>query len=254
MIPLRFFRDKTHVYVNNPDGTTKQMTIAEFEAMLSGEGGGDIPEYSPSNQGDVLSVDAGGDLVWKTLPPPSESVLIVHKLNNEQTSAYYLDKTYSEISTALADGKTVAVCEAYEYEGSYVYVNTGFVQLALNDEDLGSNIVYVTNSTSDTIEISLYIEADGVLTYDSMVQIPPPTVQGFVFVADSISSSGKVVYNALKSRYCYFMNGTAGTNKDYCYLPTDFGKNGSTYYVVLSNGDRYEGGETGNMTKVTVNP
>lgn len=71
MIPLRFFRDKTHVYINNPDGTTKKMTIAEFEAMLEGSGGGgsDIPEHSSSNQGEVLSVDSNGDLVWTSLPP-----------------------------------------------------------------------------------------------------------------------------------------------------------------------------------------
>lgn len=88
MIPLRFYRDKTHVYVNNPDGSTKKMSIADFEAMLNGSGGGgDIPEHSSSNQGDVLSVDANGDLVWKTLPPAASGLQVVGYMMCENTDA-----------------------------------------------------------------------------------------------------------------------------------------------------------------------
>lgn len=90
MIPLRFFRDKTHVYVNNPSGITKKMTIAEFEQMMSGSGGGsDIPEHSSSNQGEVLSVDADGDLVWKALPPAGGGLDYVGflTLQNKNTSS-----------------------------------------------------------------------------------------------------------------------------------------------------------------------
>lgn len=39
MIPLNFYRDDEYVYYNNPNGITKKMTIADFEAMMSGEGG-----------------------------------------------------------------------------------------------------------------------------------------------------------------------------------------------------------------------
>lgn len=72
MIPLNFYRDNEYVYYNNTLGVTKKMTIAEFESLMSGEGGSAIPEHSSSNQGEVLSVDANGDLVWKTLPPSGE--------------------------------------------------------------------------------------------------------------------------------------------------------------------------------------
>lgn len=68
MIPLRFYRDDKNVYYNNPDGTTKSMTIQEFEEHFSGGSGG-LPEYDSGNAGEVLSVDAGGDLTWRTLPP-----------------------------------------------------------------------------------------------------------------------------------------------------------------------------------------
>lgn len=40
MIPLRFYRDDKNVYYNNPDGTTKSMTIQEFEEHFSGGSGG----------------------------------------------------------------------------------------------------------------------------------------------------------------------------------------------------------------------
>lgn len=36
MIKVTFYRDGEYVYINNPDGTTKRMTIADFESMLNG--------------------------------------------------------------------------------------------------------------------------------------------------------------------------------------------------------------------------
>lgn len=76
MIPLRFYRDDKNVYYNNPDGTTKSMTIQEFEEHFSGGSGG-LPEYDSGNAGEVLSVDAGGNLTWKTLPPPASGLQVV---------------------------------------------------------------------------------------------------------------------------------------------------------------------------------
>lgn len=67
MIPLNFYRDDDYVYYNNPNGITKKMTIADFESMMSNES--ELPEYSSSSQGKVLSVDSDGDLEWASLPP-----------------------------------------------------------------------------------------------------------------------------------------------------------------------------------------
>lgn len=39
MIEIKFYRDDEYVYYNNPNGITRKMTIAEFEALMSGEGG-----------------------------------------------------------------------------------------------------------------------------------------------------------------------------------------------------------------------
>ena len=36
MIKMTFYRDGEYVYINNPDGTTKRMTITDFESMLNG--------------------------------------------------------------------------------------------------------------------------------------------------------------------------------------------------------------------------
>lgn len=67
MIEMKFYRDDEYVYYNNPNGITKKMTIADFESMMSGES--ELPEYSSSSQGKVLSVDSDGDLEWASLPP-----------------------------------------------------------------------------------------------------------------------------------------------------------------------------------------
>lgn len=114
MIPLRFFRDKSHVYVNNPDGTTIKMSIAEFESMLNGEGGSDIPEHTSSNQGEVLSVDANGDLVWKTLPPAGGGLEYVGYLilDNKNTS--------NIANGAFRDCSVNNVKELYDEEGNTI--------------------------------------------------------------------------------------------------------------------------------------
>lgn len=67
MISLNFYRDDEYVYYNNPNGITKKMAIAEFEAIMSGDSV--LPEYSSSSQGKVLSVDSDGDLECASLPP-----------------------------------------------------------------------------------------------------------------------------------------------------------------------------------------
>lgn len=107
MIPLNFYRDDEYVYYNNPNGITKKMTIAEFEAVMSGEGGGDIPEHSSSNQGEVLSVDANGDLVWKTLPPSGElTTQLLSVQYSGETISITAGGSASLINFTFLDGET----------------------------------------------------------------------------------------------------------------------------------------------------
>lgn len=228
MIPLRFFRDKTHVYINNPDGTTKKMTIADFEAMLDGSGGG--------------GGGGGGD---------SEGILKVITRQNPDTGYSYLDKSFSEISSAMADGKIVVVYEAVLDDDDVVYASSGIVGVAEIREDTIVDVLYVGD---ECLLITRYAEDDGVLVYADQFQIPPNMYEAISLLANTLYASGPTLYDSLTHRYCYFFDVGAGANNAYCYTAKEFGHTGSTYYVVLSNGDRYEGGTTGNMTKVTVTP
>ena len=98
MIPLRFFRDDKNVYYNNPDGTTKSMTIQEFEEHFSGGSGG-LPEYDSGNAGEVLSVDSDGKLKWADLSPGGGWVFHI-----EMDENLALNKKWSEINTAIRSG------------------------------------------------------------------------------------------------------------------------------------------------------
>lgn len=40
MIEMKFYRDDEYVYINNPDGTTRKVTIEGFESAISGGGSG----------------------------------------------------------------------------------------------------------------------------------------------------------------------------------------------------------------------
>ena len=143
MIPLRFFRDKTHVYVNNPDGTTIKMSIAEFESMLNGEGGSDIPAHSSSNMGDVLSVDANGDLVWKTLPPAGGGVFHIGLDAN-----FALDKKWSEINTAIRGGNICIVdFDSGQSGNSYNYSHYLVLEVS-RSIDTQSNPVYAVSTVA----------------------------------------------------------------------------------------------------------
>ena len=116
MIPLKFYRDDEYVYYNNPNGITKKMTIADFEAMMSGES--ELPAYSSSNDGEVLSVDSSGNLEWKTLPAPSGGgAFIINAETDDLTGHITTAKTISEISAALNNGTPCFLCYAGQYEG-----------------------------------------------------------------------------------------------------------------------------------------
>lgn len=167
MIPLRFFKDKTHVYVNNPSGITKKMTIAEFEAMMNGEGGSDIPEHSSSNQGDVLSVDADGDLVWKTLPPAGEGVFHIGLDAN-----FALDKKWSEINTAIRGGNICIVdFDSGQSGNSYNYSHYLVLEVSRSIDTqfnpvYGVSTVAVEGTSSAVYKFSTSTE-DGYPAYDS---------------------------------------------------------------------------------------
>ena len=64
MIPLKFYRDDEYVYYNNPNGITKKMTIADFEAVFNADAS-ELPTYTSSDGGKVLTVNSGGTgLEW----------------------------------------------------------------------------------------------------------------------------------------------------------------------------------------------
>lgn len=110
MIPLNFYRDDNYVYYNNPNGITKKMTIAEFEAVMSGDGGG----------------GSGGATVVNFVQDP------------DSPSTVKTDKTFAEIRTAMQSGYVVAIyhvgtqfmlmpiislVNAYEGEGGNITVH-----------------------------------------------------------------------------------------------------------------------------------
>lgn len=225
MVPLNFFRDKTHVYVNNPDGTTKKMSIADFEAMLNGSGGGS---------------GSAGIFVVKTL------------YDGGGTS--HLDKTYAEICSAISEGKLVITYkfDKDEETGTFYAAFTGIINNAYVDGDTDANVVEIFTLDDSICIIHKYTEVEGVLVWSYNQQIPPVLTESIVFLGGTLYATGPTLYDSLIKHYCYFTNGGAGTGKSYNYTASEFGKDGSTYYVVLSNGDRYEGGETGRMTKVTT--
>lgn len=153
MIPLNFYRDDNYVYYNNPNGITKKMTIADFEAMMSGEGGSDIPEHSSSNQGEVLSVDANGDLVWKTLPAPSggaqASVIFDSTLNK-----FRFDKTISEVWQLLAIYGSNLPIDCHELLQEYSGMFLGFVGYDSAYSTL--QLWVIENSSSPSIQYVVY--------------------------------------------------------------------------------------------------
>lgn len=123
MIPVRFYRDDKNVYYNNPDGTTKQMTIQEFEQHFSG-GSGDLPEYSAANQGEMLSVDSDGHLVWAT--PPGGGLTYVGMADGTKQLSGTLESGTNTIITidewAYTDAEGEDLDEAPDYNIAIIAV------------------------------------------------------------------------------------------------------------------------------------
>ena len=226
MIPLRFFRDKTHVYINNPQGITKQMTIAEFEAMLNGSGG------------------AGG------------AGLVVHELYNSDDDYTYLDKTFAEILDATKNG-VVLVLQTYEDE-TVEMVNSSVVTYAGTASNGADNIVVVLCAVESDNNISfvstIYSEDDGVLKFSQNSSMPLPAYTFTVGTNDINASPSRIFTFLTAGNNCYFSDLGAGTNNTKNYTIVEYGNTGTTYYLKLSNGETYSGlWNADKMTKV-VNP
>ena len=116
MIPLKFYRDDEYVYINNPNGVTKKMTIAEFEDAFEADTS-ELPSYTSSDAGKVLAVNSGGTgLEWAessggslefvgTLtynPSQSSTVEDGQGAEIDLDSASYVDATGTPSATPIA--------------------------------------------------------------------------------------------------------------------------------------------------------
>lgn len=186
MIPLNFYRDDDYVYYNNPNGITKKMTIAEFESMMSNES--ELPEYSSSNQGEVLSVDSNGDLDWASLPPA------------ELPS--YTSSDGGKILTVTSGGTGVEWDEPQSDVPTYTSSDAGKV-LTVNSGGTGTEwsvisenlIIEVSDTDSGMVLNKTYTEIHQAMLDGKIVFVVNPTGDGdtymfFGFVMESYYGSG----------------------------------------------------------------
>lgn len=66
MIEIKFYRDGSKVYVNNPGGRTIEMSISKFEEILSG-----LPAIGDEDEDKVLTVVDGAP-AWAAIPEDIE--------------------------------------------------------------------------------------------------------------------------------------------------------------------------------------
>ena len=62
MIEIKFYRDGSKVYVNNPRGKTIEMSISKFEEILSG-----LPDIGEEDDDKVLTI-VDGKPAWTAIP------------------------------------------------------------------------------------------------------------------------------------------------------------------------------------------
>lgn len=117
MIPLNFYRDDDYVYYNNPNGITKKMTIADFEAVFDADSS-ELPSYTSSDGGKVLTVNSGGTgLEWGEV---SGDIQIRFTDNISETTTI-IPISYNEIKNAVLSGKAVRLVQPYEEDDSEYY-------------------------------------------------------------------------------------------------------------------------------------
>lgn len=121
MIPLNFYRDDEYVYINNPDGTTKRVPIEDFENTFNADTA-ELPAYTSSDAGKVLTVNSGGTGVeWGEIAS-IDYLYPVTVTYNSETDSYTLDKTYNEILGALNAGKyVIGIGDNVGYTGARYY-------------------------------------------------------------------------------------------------------------------------------------
>lgn len=78
MIPMTFYRDDEFVYVNNPDGITKKVPIADFYGAISGGGsGGSDNSITGSVEAEIRTIES------RTVPAQ-----LTVRLNNFATTPF----------------------------------------------------------------------------------------------------------------------------------------------------------------------
>lgn len=146
MIPLNFYRDDNYVYYNNPNGITKKMTIADFEALMSGEGGGGgVPVYSDSQTIYLIKdTEVGGFHVYKY----------------DQTAGRYVPYPYEQLFTDLENGVVYTFYVTDDNEDNYGEIYPNEVVLMVVD---GGHIIigdhfsgyYELSEGSETVDTIL---------------------------------------------------------------------------------------------------
>ena len=103
MIELKFYRDYEYVYINNPDGTTKRVTIEDFENTFNVDTA-ELPTYTSSDAGKVLVVNSDGTgLEWAEGGGGASDNQYLLTLDGEGD----IDNSVSDVSSALYSGKTI---------------------------------------------------------------------------------------------------------------------------------------------------
>lgn len=162
MITLKFYRDDEYVYINNPNGTTKQMSIEDFFSVFDVDTSV-LPAYTLSDAGKILTVNnAGTGLEWGE----SGGVDYLYPVTityDETTDSFTLDKTYNEILGAFNAGKyVIGIGDIEGYTGARSYnsaTNVLYIQFLtyrILDDSIPSN---------PRIEVTgLQISPDGTIT------------------------------------------------------------------------------------------
>ena len=88
------------VYVRHSDGYSGDLWEI---AQSSGGGGSSLPAVTSEDNGDVLTVEDGA---WAKAAPSGGGQFIITVTANEAETELSVDKTYQEIVSAFAEGKT----------------------------------------------------------------------------------------------------------------------------------------------------
>lgn len=148
MIPVRFYRDDEYVYYNNPNGITKKMTIADFEAVFNADTS-ELPTYTSSDGGKVLTVNSGGTgLEWSE--NSGSGVESYPYVVDDVNQTEYFDITYQQALNHFNNGELFFLygtedtyeLNEYIYPVSLVLDGTNAVMRCLNSAISGGHLEY----------------------------------------------------------------------------------------------------------------